>query len=108
MVSLHCRLWSTSSAEGIKIPRQGRLSPMRADKGLDTVPESVIAGTDIGGIKTAVVLSRKLPDTACQIEFPTCPEAGERLGDVTALCIGAAEKLPGAKAMTHAEVKERE
>ncbi len=37
---------------------------------------SVYAGIDIGGTKTAVLLSTAPPDTVSRIEFPTLPELG--------------------------------
>lgn len=36
----------------------------------------VLAGVDIGGTKTAVVLSAEPPSVLKRIAFPTCPEAG--------------------------------
>ncbi len=38
--------------------------------------ERVVAGVDIGGTKTAVVLSSKLPQVLCRIAFETKPERG--------------------------------
>lgn len=40
------------------------------------MPERVLAGVDIGGTKTAVVLSRRLPEVLTRHEFPTAPENG--------------------------------
>ena len=36
--------------------------------------QKVLVGVDIGGTKTAVVLSRELPQVLARIEFPTLPE----------------------------------
>jgi len=38
--------------------------------------DGVVVGIDIGGTKTAVVLSRELPDVLARIEFGTLPELG--------------------------------
>jgi len=38
--------------------------------------QKVFAGVDIGGTKTAVVLSKELPNVLARIEFPTLPELG--------------------------------
>ncbi len=40
------------------------------------MPDSIWAGVDIGGTKTAVVLSRVVPDVLNRIEFPTEPDNG--------------------------------
>lgn len=42
------------------------------------MPNGVLAGVDIGGTKTAVVLSSKLPAILKRLEFPTNPEAGPK------------------------------
>lgn len=38
--------------------------------------QKVLVGVDIGGTKTAVALSRELPQVSSRIEFPTLPQAG--------------------------------
>lgn len=40
------------------------------------MPNQVLAGVDIGGTKTAVVLSLEPPQTLTRLAFPTCPEEG--------------------------------
>lgn len=49
-------------------------------KGAIQVKDRVWAGVDIGGTKTAVVISSELPSLLSRIEFPTLPAEGPQYG----------------------------
>lgn len=64
--------------------------------------QGVLAGVDIGGTKTAVVLARQVPHVLSRVEFPTAPKQGPKQAiDQT---VRAIEGLLSARGLTRSDL----
>ena len=67
---------AVAKVRGLEQKRSAQLNNNRVDSRISQQPGKMLVGIDIGGTKTAVVLSPRAPDVIWRKEFTTAPAQG--------------------------------